>query len=209
MKVDRPRARSSDAPTRLNSWLTRPIWAGLGRHEAARLRQQRDQRVLPQKGRFAAPCSARSAARSPASRLRSARNHWRRRARRPARSARSTTGCRPPSSRKARLSSTTRPAPVFARRQIGEGRRQIDLRQCAGGCANRRRARPEPPAAAPRNRPLFDLQRAVAGVQDPGFHLRQRHSGEPHLVGRGLAVDERSRSAAATASSRHGSPSFR
>ena len=53
MKVDRPRARSSAAPTRLNSRSTTPIWACVGRHEGAHLRQHHDQGILAQEGRFA------------------------------------------------------------------------------------------------------------------------------------------------------------
>ena len=71
MKVERPRARSSAAPTRLNSRSTTPMRRAVGRHEAAHLRQDRDQRVLAQEGAFARhvgagqqPQAARSAARS-------------------------------------------------------------------------------------------------------------------------------------------------
>ena len=53
MKVERPRARSSAAPTRENSRSTTPMRAPARRHEAAHLRQHGDQRVLAQKGRFA------------------------------------------------------------------------------------------------------------------------------------------------------------
>ena len=54
MKVERPRARLSDAPTRLNSRSTRPSFARCGGHEAARLGEHDDQRVLAQEGRLAA-----------------------------------------------------------------------------------------------------------------------------------------------------------
>ena len=53
MKVERPRARSSAAPTRLKSWSTTPISAPRRRHERPHLRQHRDQRVLPQVGGLA------------------------------------------------------------------------------------------------------------------------------------------------------------
>jgi hypothetical protein len=52
MKVERPRARSSAAPTRENSRSTIPMRARLRRHEAADLSDQRDQCVLAQKGRL-------------------------------------------------------------------------------------------------------------------------------------------------------------
>ena len=53
MKVERPAARSSPAPTRLNRRSTMPICAVFRRHEGAHLRQDGDQRVLAQEGRFA------------------------------------------------------------------------------------------------------------------------------------------------------------
>ena len=53
MKVERPRARSSAAPTRLNSRSTMPICAARGRNEGADLRQHDDQRVLAEEGRLA------------------------------------------------------------------------------------------------------------------------------------------------------------
>ncbi len=52
MKVERPRARSSAAPTRENSRSTMPSRARDAGTIAADLRQQRDQRVLAQEGRF-------------------------------------------------------------------------------------------------------------------------------------------------------------
>ena len=54
MKVERPRARLSDAPTRLNSRSTSPSVAARRGHEAAGLREHDDQRVLAQEGRLAA-----------------------------------------------------------------------------------------------------------------------------------------------------------
>ena len=48
MKVERPRARSSAAPTRENSRSTAPMRARSARHEAACLGENRDQRVLAQ-----------------------------------------------------------------------------------------------------------------------------------------------------------------
>ena len=42
----------------------------------------------------------------------------------------------------------------------------------------------------PRVMPLLDLKRVVPGIQDPGFHLGQRHSGETHLARGGLSVNE-------------------
>ena len=53
MKVDRPRARSSAAPTRVNRRSTMPIRQWSGRHEAADLRHHGDQRVLAQEGGLA------------------------------------------------------------------------------------------------------------------------------------------------------------
>ena len=53
MKVERPRARSSDAPTRQNSRSTMPMCGRARRHERAHLRQHHDERVLAQEGRFA------------------------------------------------------------------------------------------------------------------------------------------------------------
>ena len=54
MKVERPRARLSDAPTRLNRRSTRPSVALVGGDVAAGLGEHRDQRVLAQEGRLAA-----------------------------------------------------------------------------------------------------------------------------------------------------------
>jgi hypothetical protein len=89
-----------------------------------------------------------------------------------ARKARSTTGCRPPSIWKARLSSTTVARTSPPRRKIGKGRRQVDLGQRAGrggdGAASRTAL------SGCRIVPLFDLQRMVARVQDPRLHLAQR-----------------------------------
>ena len=48
MKVERPRARSSAAPTRENRRSTTPMLGALGGHEAAGLGEDRDQRVLAQ-----------------------------------------------------------------------------------------------------------------------------------------------------------------
>ena len=58
MKVDRPRARLSDAPTRLNKRSTMPILARARRDEAAGLGQHRDQRRLAKEGRLAAHVGA-------------------------------------------------------------------------------------------------------------------------------------------------------
>jgi len=58
MKVERPRARSSAAPTRENTD-RQCRSAPASRHEAADLRQQRDQGVLAQEGRFARHVRAR------------------------------------------------------------------------------------------------------------------------------------------------------
>ena len=54
MKVDSPRARSSDAPTREKIRSTTPIAGAPGRNEAAGLRHQHEQGGLPQIGRLAA-----------------------------------------------------------------------------------------------------------------------------------------------------------
>ena len=53
MKVERPRARSSAAPTRLNSRSMTPMRASRRRHEASDLRHDGDQRVLAQERRLA------------------------------------------------------------------------------------------------------------------------------------------------------------
>ena len=54
MKVDRPRARLSDAPTRLNRRSIRPIRRARRRDVATGLGEQHDQRRLAQEGRLAA-----------------------------------------------------------------------------------------------------------------------------------------------------------
>ena len=54
MKVERPPARSSEAPMRVKIWSIGPMRARLRRHEAADVRQQRDQRHLAHVGGLAA-----------------------------------------------------------------------------------------------------------------------------------------------------------
>ena len=134
MKVERPRARSSAAPTRENSRSTTPICAALRRHEAAHLREHRDQRVLPQERRLAGHVGPGEQPDAAGRRVPAAardRNHWRRTARRRATSACSTTGWRPPSTTKA--SDCRRPAAARSR-----------ARPRAAQARSRHRARPAP-----------------------------------------------------------------
>ena len=58
MKVERPPARSSAAPMRVKMRSIGPITALVGRHEAADVGQQRDQRHLAHEGRFTAHVGA-------------------------------------------------------------------------------------------------------------------------------------------------------
>ena len=74
MKVDWPRARSSEAPTRVKMRSTSRDCARSRRHEGARLRQQHDQRHLPQVGGLAGHVRA-----GEHDELRSARRRGRRR----------------------------------------------------------------------------------------------------------------------------------
>ena len=80
MKVERPRARLSEAPTRLNRRSTRPSVASRRRHEGAGLGEHRDQRVLAQEGRLAAHVRAGDQPQRDCPRT--GRNRWRRSARR-------------------------------------------------------------------------------------------------------------------------------
>ncbi len=58
MKVERPRARLSDAPMRVKMRSISGRQRRFGGHERPHLRQDRDQRGLPQIGRFAAHVGA-------------------------------------------------------------------------------------------------------------------------------------------------------
>ena len=96
MKVERPAARSSPAPTREKSRSTMPICAAVRRHETARLRQYRDQRILAQEGGFAGHVGAGHQPEPALGHWAKDRSHWAQsRAHSPRPSAASTTGCRP------------------------------------------------------------------------------------------------------------------
>ena len=168
MKVERPRARSSAAPTRLNSLSTMPICARFRRHERAHLRQDRDQRVLAQEGRFArhvragdepdaGPCSSATD-----------RNRWAR------------SGC---ASRRASAASTTGWRP----RRICEGEAVVDhgahmalarrassasavatssARQRIGDGASAARWRPRV-AASSLEQIALDGERLIGGLRNP------------------------------------------
>ena len=58
MKVERPRARLSDAPMRVKMRSISGSAGRIGGHERTHLRQNRDQRGLPQIGGFAAHVGA-------------------------------------------------------------------------------------------------------------------------------------------------------
>ena len=192
MKVERPRARSSAAPTRENSRSTTPICARLRRHEAAHLRQHGDQRVLAQEGRFARhvrageqPDAARASSAGGGERSQSLAMNGA-----PSRdSACSTTGWRPPSMTKARLSSTSRPHVVALDRKLRERARHIEPGQRLRafldlGALRDHRGR----------QPLEDLkldaERAVGGAGDLRLEFAELGGGEAHLAGERLAMDE-------------------
>ena len=192
MKVERPRARSSAAPTRLNSRSTTPICAASRRHEGADLRQDRDQRVLAQEGAICRPCWGRSPATGAASGA-AGRNRWRRSAPdRRALSAASTTGWRPPAMCEGQAVVDHGPhAMRRSTRQLGQAprpRRARRARAAARGDrlgARRDLGRPgrrtaPVPAPAPCRR-----RGAILLSSSP-----QLDRGEAHRVGHGLAMDE-------------------
>ena len=191
MKVDRPRARSSAAPTRLKSWLTRPICAACAGTKAAHLRQQRDQRVLPQEGRLARHVRpGQQPDRGVVARGQVAVVGDERLA--PAAcSARSTTGWRPPVDVEGAAVVDHRARPVLAARQDRQGRRP--------GRSPPAPARPDRSAPA-RSRIARASGRDRDASRSPARGRRRSgcaspvsvsvDGGEAHLVGGGLAVDE-------------------
>ena len=79
--------------------------------------------------------------------------------------------------------------PVIGAGEVGESGEQVDLRQRAGGVGDQGGGVEDGSFQAVIE-PLFDLERAVTGIEDPGLHLGQVHGGEADLIGGSLAVDE-------------------
>ena len=107
----------------------------LGGHEAAGLGEHRDQRVLAQEGRFAA--HVRAGDQPQPRRFGQAADRWRRSARRPARSAASTTGWRPPSTSKQAASSNVGRRPAALGRALGQRRGDVEPGERVGGRGDR------------------------------------------------------------------------
>ena len=79
--------------------------------------------------------------------------------------------------------------PVIGVGEVGESGEQVDLRQRAGGVGDQGGGVEDGGFQAVIE-PLFNLKRAIPGVEDPCLHLGQVHRGEADLIGGGLAVDE-------------------
>ena len=189
MKVERPRARSSAAPTRENSRSTTPSCALLRRHERAHLRQHGDQRVLAQEGRFAGHVRAGEEpdfACIPRRRDRSAlaTNGVPSRA-----SACSTTGWRPPSITKLDECIDLGPHIVALGRQHSQRGRYVEHRQRLRALLDRLALR-EHLRGQSLERVELDAERAVGGGGDLGLQLAELGGREAHLAGQRLAVDE-------------------
>ena len=155
MKVERPRARLSEAPTRLNRRSTRPKRGAGGGDEAAGLGEQHDQRVLAQEGRLAAHVGAGDQP-QPARPAR-AGNRWRRSARRRlAAPPRPPDGARPrPRSRRRRRTRGRHQPPSAARSASAAATSSRASASAVGGDrlgAAERRARSAPRNAPPRRR---------------------------------------------------------
>ena len=187
MKVERPRARSSAAPTRENSRSTTPNARGLGRHEAAHLRQDGDQRVLAQEGGLAGhvragdepqprPSSEVAVVGDEGLAVRAA-------------SAASTTGWRPASTAKAGLSSITGPHVAGLCGELGERRGDVEGGHGGGGAGDRPRFGEDRLDELVQRREL-ERQRLVRGAGDAAVQLAQLDGGEAHRARHGLAVDE-------------------
>ena len=192
MKVERPRARSSAAPTRLNSWSTTPISRRRRRHERAHLRQHRDQRVLPQVGRLAGHVRPGDQPERPRLRPVGAerRCRWRR-------SCRPTAAApaRPPDAARRRYG-TPRPSPTSGRTQSSAAREVGERRP-------RRRSRPAPSRSTPiaparastAARRSSKIRRSISSAWPPAFRIFVSISASASVVkrialGRGLAVHE-------------------
>ena len=194
MKVERPRARSSEAPTRREQ----PVDdADMGAASPARRsRSARGWRSARSgAGRSTCrPCWGRSAARSrrPARRSRAERSQSLATKARPSlrRSACSTTDGGRPRSQKARLSSTTRPRPVLARSASSAS--AAETSSTASACARRAdRVGMRHGLAGQRVEDAeLERQRPVGGVGDLGFEVGQLGRGEAHGARHGLAMDE-------------------
>ena len=192
MKVERPRARSSAAPTRENSRSTTPILRAARRHEAAHLRQHRDQRVLAQKGRFARhvrsgeqrrcglPLAGGGGERSQSLATNGPPS---------AASACSTTGWRPALDDEVEASIDLRPHIVALGGERGERGRDVERGERLGGRLDRGAA-----AATPRREIVegleLDAERALGGAGDLRLELAKLGGGEAYLAGERLAVDE-------------------
>ena len=161
---------------------------GFGGNIAAHLRQQRDQRVLPQEGRFTGHVGT---------------------GQQPDRGAipgreiaivgdEGIAALLPQRLFHHRMASALHvkraggvhlwPGPVFAARQIGQCGDQIQLCQPLGSGVEPRSG-VQNSGRKPVIEPFFDLQRPVSCVQDPGFDLAQLYSGETHLICGSLTVD--------------------
>ena len=165
MKVERPRARSSAAPTRLNRRSTTPICAAAAGTKRAHLRQDGNQRVLPQERALAGHVGAGQQPEPPVVAARSQslgdEGSGMRRI-----SAASTTGWRPPSMPKASAVVHSWPAPARARPPVRPApRRRSSCASAPAAAADRLGAR----AVTSRDQRLeqrqLERQRLVGGAE--------------------------------------------
>ena len=190
MKVERPRARSSPAPTRAEQAVHHAEAEALGRHEGARLGQDGEKRVLAQERRFAGHVrpgddgEARTA--------------------HPAAVQLAVVGCvgiaRPAHGGldhrvagglgfEGEAGVDLRAHGFSLRRPFGQGRGDVQRGEGGGGGLDRG-GEAHGLHAEHLERLRFDGEGAVGGLGDLGVEVGQFDGGEPALVGEGLAMDE-------------------
>ena len=198
MKVERPRARSSAAPTRENSRSTTPICAALRRHERAHLRQDGDQRVLPQEGRLAR--HVRAGEQPDAAGCLLVLPRWREKRRREVAiigdERRAVARQRLLDHRMAAAVDGERETAVDLRAHVvalggkmGERARHIEPRQRFGAGFDASALGEHGGGQTVENLQL-EAERAVGGAGDLGVQLAELGGGETHLAGERLAVNE-------------------
>ena len=191
MKVERPRARSSAAPTRENSRSTTPICACFAGTIAADLRQDCDQRILPQKRRLAGHVGAGDQPDAAGAGLRRRRkiaiigNEGRAVARQGLLDDRMAAAF----DDEGMAVVDQRPRVVALRGQMRERAGDIETGERLGAVLDVGALRHHAG-----DKPLEDLQlepeRALGGAGDFRFELAQLGGGETDLAGQRLAVDE-------------------
>ena len=161
-----------------------------GRHVAARLGEDGDQRVLAQEGRLAGHVGAgQQPDRGRAVGLRAQVAAVGDEALAPAAQRGLDHRVAPGGDLEGAAGLDHGPGPALFDRESRVGRRDIQRRQRLGGVGDLGLAGQHGGAELAEDA-LLDLQRPAAGVDDAAFQLGERHGGEAHRVGQGLAVDE-------------------